>query len=200
MKSRPAEMKPEGRQAPWLAVAMLYLSNAGCALMIGSHSDFTPLNTFAGKCVQPPVGPTAIKITTASPPEPHFEAGLIEVSAVGTGSDATSTALEHIREQASAHGCHAARLGGMSVKPGDDYGPPTNVPILDLLDLMLTDPKDRKLVNASCIVYTRDDCRDEPAGVAAATPAVPVRPATTSRTPAPAARPITNSDAAWAPR
>jgi hypothetical protein len=163
-----------------LIVAALTIAPSGCAMMIGTTATYTALNAAPRKCAQPRVEPSAIAIITGTPTSPHVEAGLIEISAVGTGAEATATALAHIRKEASAHGCHAARLGALSVKPGGEYGPSTNS-ALDVLDLMATDPMDRKLVNASCIVYLDTSCADRtgpstPQVAAAAAPATRSQP------------------------
>jgi hypothetical protein len=164
------------------------LTHGGCALMIGSYAEYTPLNS--GACGLARAPGAAVEILTSVPAAPHIETGLIEVSAVGRGQAGTSTALDLIRREAAARGCHAARLGDISVKRGDHYHE-TGQPVIDLIGLLATDPKDRKLVSATCIVLRDPVCLAElarpapaPPPVAAAASRPPPR-----RPPQPAVRP-----------
>jgi hypothetical protein len=142
----------------WITIATAALAGGGCALMIGSYAEYTPLQNATCPLPRDPAVP--VEIVTSGPNVPHVETGLFEINAVGSGAAGTRTALALIREQAFARGCHVARLGGITVKPGEHYHSHKD-PVLDFLDLIATDPKDRKLVTATCIVLRDPTCRNE---------------------------------------
>lgn len=141
-----------------IAVLIAGMLTPGCALMIPSTAEFTPLTRVT--CAQAARPAHAIEIVTSPPMEPHAERGLIEVTARGGDATATSEALALIREKAAANGCHAARIASIGVKAGQHFHF-YNDPVLDLLDVMVTDPIDRKLVTASCLVYRDAACMAE---------------------------------------
>jgi hypothetical protein len=166
----------------WLTLAA-GLGPAGCALMIGSYAEYTPLAT--ATCALARAPGAGVEIVTSGPSVPHVETGLFEVNAVGSGAQGTQTALALIRQEAAARGCHVARLGGITVKPGDHYHS-YNDPVLNILDLIATDPKDRKLVTATCIVLRDPECRNEqPPGRLTSRPRPRARPAPVANTPGP---------------
>ena len=148
--------------------------------LVGTTVDYSPLNSVACPLPAPPAH--EIQFVTANPSAPHAEQGLIEVKALGSGHGATQDAMAHLREEGWRRGCHFVRLAGMSIKPREHYSDSKD-PIIGLLDLIATDPHERKLVSASCIVLTDPECK--PFAAAAPAPPIPKPPAP----PAPPAAP-----------
>lgn len=156
-----------------LSLALLLASTAACG---------TSIRTTAVNPAPYPMSPrppaTVELFTSGAPARPHVDVALIEAEESSSFSThGTAEMLGKLRERGAEMGCDAVVIGGMSSRdPG----------LADTETWLVDNPKSRKGVFATCVVYTAP-----PEPIAAAQPPVAqppiVQPPVAQPPPAPVA-------------
>lgn len=146
-------------------------------LLVGCGTSIRTTTINASPRPLAPRNPATVELfTSGAPPRPHVDVALFEAEEASSFSVAgTAEMLGHLRTRGAQLGCDAVVVGGMSSRdPG----------LADAESWLVENPKSRKGIYATCIVYVDDP----PAGYAAAAPA-PAAPAPAAPAPPPPAAP-----------
>lgn len=152
-------------------------------LLVGCGTSIRTTTINASPRPLAPRDPATVELfTSGAPPRPHVDVALFEAEESSSFSvEGTPEMLGHLRTRGARLGCDAVVIGGMSSRdPG----------LADTESWLVKNPKSRKGIYATCIVYVDEP----PAGYAAAAPVV-APPAAPAPAQPPMAAPATSEPA-----
>ena len=168
-------------------LSLAFLLAVGC----GTSIHATTINPSPHPMTPRPPA-TVEMFTSGAPPRPHVDVAFLEAEeSSGLSLDRTPQMLDKLRARGADMGCDAIVIGGMSSRdPG----------VGDAESWLVENPKGRKGIYATCIVYTAPPMPPiivQP--VIAGAPAAPAPAAPAAQAPAPAAPAVAPAPAAVAP-